>query len=230
LLERIRPLMRRSRRGPGGSGSIGFLSRALKCSEADLGAGFAALGLKAPETQGEKPAFVEVGDSLWWLNQDQRGGVWINERDKRDAKDGEEDAGSGAAAPNEPLSAGTGQAEPAGGSPLAALRLLLKRTKTGSHSGEMGKLAATLGKSPDELLAALTAAGLHVPEKARAKPVFVEHAGEIFWLNLNSKGELWLNAKASKYAKGEPDHGEEAPEPAVQEAPEATKAEAAPSE
>jgi hypothetical protein len=230
LLERIRPLMRRSRRGPGGSGSIGFLSRALKCSEADLGAGFAALGLKAPETQGEKPAFVEVGDSLWWLNQDQRGGVWINERDKRDARDGEEGAESEATAPNEPLNAGTAEAEPAGGSPLAALRLLLKRTKTGSHSGETGKLAATLGKSPEELLAALTAAGLHVPEKARAKPVFVEHAGEIYWLNLNSKGELWLNAKASKYAKGEPDHGEEAPEPAVQEAAEATKAEAAPSE
>ena len=30
--------------------------------------------------------------------------------------------------------------------------------------------------------------------------MFVEHAGEIFWLNKNAKGELWLNAKASKYA------------------------------
>ena len=30
--------------------------------------------------------------------------------------------------------------------------------------------------------------------------MFVEHAGEIFWLNRNAKGELWVNAKASKYA------------------------------
>ena len=42
-----------------------------------------------------------------------------------------------------------------------------------------------------------------MPEKAREKPVFVEHAGEIFWLNLNGKGELWLNAKVSKYSGGE---------------------------
>ena len=41
---------------------------------------------------------------------------------------------------------------------------------------------------------------LKVPEKPREKPVFVEHAGEIFWFNRNAKGELWLNAKASKYA------------------------------
>jgi hypothetical protein len=41
---------------------------------------------------------------------------------------------------------------------------------------------------------------LKVPEKAREKPVFAEHAGEIFWLNRNAKGELWLNAKASKFA------------------------------
>ena len=46
----------------------------------------------------------------------------------------------------------------------------------------------------------LTGAGLKVPEKAREKPVFVEHGGEIFWFNKNAKDELWLNAKASKYA------------------------------
>ena len=33
--------------------------------------------------------------------------------------------------------------------------------------------------------------------------MFAEHAGEIFWLNLNGKGELWLNAKASKYPDGD---------------------------
>jgi hypothetical protein len=205
LLEKIRPLMRRSRRGQGGSGSVGFLSRALKCSEGDLVAGFVALGLKAPEAQGEKPAFVEIGESLWWLDQDQRGGVWINERDKKDAREGEEGPDNGGPRPDASVNPGTPQGEPAGGSPLAALRLLLRKTKTGSYSGVIGELASTLGKSPDELLAALTGAGLQVPEKPRAKPVFVEHAGEIFWLNLNPKGELWLNAKVSKYSEGNPE-------------------------
>ena len=37
--------------------------------------------------------------------------------------------------------------------------------------------------------------------------MFAEHAGEIFWLNRNGKGQLWLNAKASKYPEG--DSGED---------------------
>ena len=86
---------------------------------------------------------------------------------------------------------------------LAAVRLLLKETKTGSFSGKSDRVAEELGKSTDDLVAALVAAGLKVPEKPREKPVFVEHAGEIFWFNRNAKGELWLNAKASKYADKE---------------------------
>jgi hypothetical protein len=196
LLEKIRPLMRRSRRGPGGSGSLSFLSRALKCSEADLAAAFAALGLAEAEAPGAKPVFIEIGDLLWWLNRDQRGGLWINGRDKsEDAAQEEKPEGEfSAEKPSE-------TAAPAAASPLAALRLLLKKMRTGSFSGEINALAAEVGKSPEELLAALTGAGLQIPEKARAKPVFVEHAGEIFWLNKNPKDELWLNAKESKFSE-----------------------------
>jgi hypothetical protein len=86
---------------------------------------------------------------------------------------------------------------------LAAVRLLLKETKTGNMAAPVERLSGDLGKSVDELLGALTSSGLRVPEKAREKPVFVEHAGEIFWLNLNGKGELWLNAKVSKYSGGD---------------------------
>jgi len=83
---------------------------------------------------------------------------------------------------------------------LPALRLLLKETRTGAMAGEIGRLAETLGKGPEDMLGTLIAVGLKAPDKPREKPVFVEHAGEIFWLNRNAKGELWLNAKASKYA------------------------------
>jgi hypothetical protein len=85
---------------------------------------------------------------------------------------------------------------------LAAARLLLKPTKTGGVAAVIGRLAETVNKTSEEFLAALVGAGLVVPEKPREKPVFVEHAGEIFWLNKNVKGELWLNAKASKFAQG----------------------------
>ena len=222
LLEKIKPHMRRNRRGPGGSGSMTFLARALRTSEADLTAAIAALGLTAPEPPNDKPLFVEIGNELWWLNADSRGGLWINGRER---KQGETAASASAA---EPSSAEITAAaavpsvpeanvapavappvieappvaspEPAGSGVLPAVRLLLKETKTGAVAGKVERLAEDMSRPADELLAALVGAGLKVPEKSREKPVFVEHAGEILWLNKNAKDELWLNAKVSKFA------------------------------
>jgi len=219
LLDKIRPHMRKNRREPGGSGSMSFLSRALKCSEAALVEAFTAMGLSANAAAGDPPVFVEIGDETWWLNKDNRGGVWINARAKR----GEEPA----AAP----SSSAESAAPAPGNVLAAVRLLLKETKTGSVAAPVERLAGDLGKSVEELLGALTSSGLRVPEKSREKPVFVEHAGEIFWLNLNGKGQLWLNAKASKYSgddsEGSGGHRGRRPRPRKKE-PEGGDAPAAP--
>jgi len=85
LLERIKPLMRRNRRGPGYSGSVGYLARALKQSEADVTAALAALGLNAPASSNDKPIYVEVGQGVYWMNKDNRGGIWINGREKRES-------------------------------------------------------------------------------------------------------------------------------------------------
>src|SRR5580658_4582273 len=191
LLDRIRPLMRKNRREPGGSGSMSFLSRALKCSESALVDAFTSMGLSSFSAPRHPPVFVEIGDESWWLNKDGRGGIWINARAGR----AQEPSGSG----QPPSDA----AAPAPGNVFAAVRLLLKETKTGGVAAPVERLAGELGKSTDELLGALTASGLRIPEKSREKPVFAEHAGEIFWLNLNGKGELWLNAKASKYSDGD---------------------------
>ena len=227
LLEKIRPLMRRNRRGPGGSGSASFLSRALKCSEADLITAFAALGLVMPADPKAKPVFVEIGGDLWWLNADSRGGVWINGREKKagettaSASEAEQPATPASepaasvvtsATPAEQIENRESKIEnsPAPASPLAALRLILKETRTGAVSGKVERLAETIGQPPEQLLATLTGAGLVVPEKPKDKPVFVEHAGEIFWLNKNAKDELWLNAKASKFAEKK-DGGDDKP-------------------
>jgi len=198
LLDKIRPHMRRNRREPGGSGSTSFLSRALRCTEADLVAAFKTLGLVVPATAADQPVYVEVGPEQWWLNLDSRGGLWINGKEKpasaEPAAGGPADAASKTAElPLEPAPV------------LAAVRLLLQETKTGAVAGKTDRLAEKLGKPLDEFIAALVGAGLKVPEKAREKPVFVEHAGEIFWLNKNAKDELWLNAKATKYPDGKGD-------------------------
>ncbi len=238
LLEKIKPHMRRNRRGPGGSGSMTFLSRALRTNEADLTAAIVALGLIVPEHPNDKPVFVEIGQELWWFNADSRGGLWINGREKKagetaaSASAAEPVAGetpapvpAGAAAEASPapttvtsssdavpapdLPAAPASAAPAAGNPLIpAVRLLLKETKTGAVAGKIERLAEELGRPADALLAALVEAGLKVPEKAREKPVFLEHAGEILWLNKNAKDELWLNAKASKFADKEGDEAD----------------------
>lgn len=239
LLQKIRPHMRRNRRGPGGSGSTSFLSRALRTNEAELKAAFVALGLAIPATPADKPAYTEIGNELWWLNLDSRGGLWINGREKKagetvatatkdDAASGEApaaapaEAGSAPAAsdtqrfsievapPVEAASAPVSAPASTGASVLAAVRVLLKETKTGAVAGKVERLAEELGKSADELIAALVGAGLKVPEKPREKPVFVEHGSEILWFNQNAKGELWLNAKESKFAdkKGADDSSE----------------------
>src|SRR5581483_11817843 len=83
---------------------------------------------------------------------------------------------------------------------LADVRPKLKETRTGSIAAKLDHLAEDSGKTVEELLNILVGAGLKVPEKPREKPTFVEHGGEIFWLNKNAKDELWLNAKASKFA------------------------------
>ena len=222
LLDKLRPLMRRGRGG--WSGSIGYLARAVRHSEADLSAALATLGLQLPVAGGEKPAPVEVGELSYWLNKDGRGGVWINVEVRKKAESGErkaesagqtsdvgsqqsesgkpqtEDGGPKTETPAPQLETSNPLLETAAATPLTAVRLLLKPTKTGSFAGSIGFLAQALGKGEEEFIAALMGAGLKVPEKAREKPVFAEHAGEIFWFNKNAKGELWLNAKASKFA------------------------------
>lgn len=211
LLDKLRPMMRRSRGG--WSGSLGFLSRALKCREADLSAALAPLGLHLPDSGGgEKAPPVELGGFVYWLNKDGRGQTWINARGKtedQEQKTEDEDRKTpetGDAVPDKqpelPFAPAPAESAPAApeNATLAAVRLLLKETKTGAIAGKVDRLAEELGKTPEEFLATLTAAGLKVPEKAREKPVFAEHAGEIFWLNKNAKDELWLNAKASKFA------------------------------
>ncbi|MEN9840833.1 MAG: hypothetical protein RL376_633, partial [Verrucomicrobiota bacterium] len=88
---------------------------------------------------------------------------------------------------------------------LSALRLLLKtnRSKSG-WSGSLAFLAKALGREEAALVAILAGHGIVVPTaveegEAEAKPVFVEHAGEIYWISRFAKdGSLWLNAKAAK--------------------------------
>ncbi|MFM7750271.1 MAG: hypothetical protein ACKPB0_07625 [Opitutaceae bacterium] len=240
LIEKIRPHLRRNRRGPGGSGSLGFLARALRVKEADLKAAFGALGLTMPATPGDQAVYTDLGTEQWWLNLDSRGGLWINGREKREGEPAPasetsapvsdanasappasetaagavpsgEPAPAPVAAPVAEATASTSEAPapaPAASAPvstaiLEAVRPFLKETRTGGIAGSVERLAGKMEKPAEELVAALVAAGLKVPEKSREKPVYAGHADEQFWFNLSGKGELWLNVRAAKAADEE---------------------------
>ena len=210
FLGKLRGLMRRNRRGHGWSGSFGFLTKALKIDEAGLLAQLGEQGLQLQADPAQKPFFKEEGEFLYWLNKNQRGEIWINARKGRAPQAGEEGpdgAGSGeapaAAETVAPAAETSSSAEPpllssvpAPGNTLAAVRLLLQPKKRGEGVAALvADVARQLGSPEETLLAALAAAGVHAPADAKEKPTFGEHGGEIFWLNRNARGELWLNAK-----------------------------------
>lgn len=99
---------------------------------------------------------------------------------------------------------------------LDALRLLLQPKKRGEgFTAKIDELSTEIGRPAIEILEALVAAGLNVPDDAKTKPTFGERNGEIFWLNRNAKGELWLNAKDSKAKRArskKKEDGEESPD------------------
>lgn len=249
LLAKLRPMMRRNRRGRGWSGSTSYLSRALRHQEVELMDAFAKLGLKLTEDPQAKPVFLELNGFLYWLNRGQGGQIWINAREQRAGEahsTGEEGEGPehSSAAPAQPeaapaasstatteptsapvtesTSAPVGAAgaesesdtesdEPTEAAPAARgddnslfARIrphFTKNKRSASFSAAPGSLAEALGVSQADLVEGLVKAGLSVPESEDAKPVFAEHAGEIFWFNRNAKDELWLNAKAKPARK-----------------------------
>ncbi len=221
LLAAIRPQMRRNRRGPGYSGSTTYLARAFKCTETDLVTALAALGLNVPANAADKPVPSTIGEHVYWLNKDSRGAIWIN-GDEAGAPQTDVSGAPTSAAPVEgqppeafpletPAPAPIARPEiqapkpasaTASGSPLAAVRLLLKANKRGTGvSAEVGQLSQTLEQDHQHFLAVLTGLGLSLPANEDEKPGFVEHDGEVYWLNKNAKdGSVWLNAKISKSA------------------------------
>jgi len=213
FLDKIRGMMRRNRRGHGMSGSFQYLTKALKLDDAQLLAQLGEHGLALAE--GSQPVEATEGDFTYWLNKNNRGEIWINaELKRKDKEQKTEDGGQRTEDPSAPGSDEASTGQPAESAPapvvstlppentLTAVRLLMQPKKRGEGvTALLSEIAEKLEKSPEVLTAALAAAGLHLPESPKAKPTFAEHGGEIYWLNANTKGQVWLNAKESAATK-----------------------------
>jgi hypothetical protein len=214
LLVKIRGMMRRNRRGHGWSGSFPYLTKAMKVDEAGLLVQLAEFGLRLEG--GPEPMLAEENGFVYWLNKNQRGEIWINAEEKREQRTEnrgqrtEEPASPGAdtAGGSQESAAPTQSPPPAETKPLppenilTAMRLLMQPKKRGEGvTAQIQEMAGKLEKSDDQVLALLASTGLLLPESPKAKPTFAEHGGEIYWLNVNAKGQVWLNAKQSAAAK-----------------------------
>lgn len=225
LLAKIRGMMRRNRRGNGWSGSFSYLTKALKLDQTKLLEAVAEFGLRLGG--GDEPVTAEEGGFSYWLNQNSNGEIWINAEEK---KGGRAPVAASADAPA-PATAAAGSAdETAAPAPvhilpvsagqvaedatpvvaktlppentLTAVRILMQPKKRGEGvTAPLPDLAAKLEKSEEQLLAVLGSAGLHLPESPKGKPTFAEHGDEIFWLNANAKGQIWVNAKQAAAKK-----------------------------
>lgn len=205
LIEKIRPMMRRNRGNRGLSGSLVFLSRALRHTEEGLTDALATLGLKLPDDPKAEPVTVEITGNDYWLNKNEKGQVWINARQPRE----------GAGAPEATTEIGVGipgsetaksthaAAEPGAEVPgvnganvlQLALPHLAKTGRGTTVTAVVAEVAGGIGVSQALLLDALVVAGLEVPVDAGGKPVIVEHEGEQFWFSRGAEDELSLNAK-----------------------------------
>ncbi|MBP7141233.1 MAG: hypothetical protein KBA71_04955 [Opitutaceae bacterium] len=149
LLARLRPHMRRNRRGPGMSGSISFLSRALDQSDAELTASLAAAGFSIPEKSSDRPSFIDAGSWSYWINKDNRGGLWINGRERR-SHDGR----------------GRGEGSPGAGTPGADPAPASTQSGSGAPAGSAEPVAgepATVTPAPEQSLEVTPAASSQDP-------------------------------------------------------------------
>ena len=77
-----------------------------------------------------------------------------------------------------------------------AIRPLMRRNQRGPGlSAGVDHLAKRWQMTEEEVVGALKECGLEVPEDEDAPPVYVEYDGDLFWVNVNRRGELWINTK-----------------------------------
>src|SRR6478736_9686427 len=112
-----------------------------------------------------------------------------------------------------------------------ALRPHMRRNQRGpGMSVGLDQLAKKWHLDESDLKTAIVECGLQIPADENAKPVYVEYEGELYWVNINRRGEIWLNLRDKpqpvfRIVQGK--RVEEADEPAFAKAPESAPAEQA---
>src|SRR3954464_8543287 len=77
-----------------------------------------------------------------------------------------------------------------------AIKPHMRRNQRGpGQSVGVDYLAKKWEQAEEDLKGALVECGFEIPEDEDSKPVYVEYDGDLYWLNINRRGELWINTK-----------------------------------
>jgi hypothetical protein len=121
------------------------------------------------------------------------------------ASEGAVQASTEAAHPTDPAAAPL----PHGEELLAAIRPLMRRNRRGpGYSGSTVFLARALKHTEAELVAALAATGLPVPENSTDKTIKTTLGAYVYWLNKDPRGAIWINGDEAPAAHSAQPPGE----------------------
>lgn len=77
-----------------------------------------------------------------------------------------------------------------------ALRPHMRRNQRGAGmSVGLDHLAKKWQLDESDLKTALVECGLQIPADENAEPVYAEYEGELYWVNINRRGEIWINLR-----------------------------------
>ena len=77
-----------------------------------------------------------------------------------------------------------------------ALRPHMRRNQRGpGMSVGVDFLAKKWRLEESDVKGALVECGLQIPADENAKPVYVEYEGDLYWVNINRRGEIWINTR-----------------------------------
>lgn len=103
-----------------------------------------------------------------------------------------------AAKPADPL--------PEGMELLDFLKPKMRRNRRGpGMSGSISFLSKAFKQEPETLLEALNSIGLSASDDKDAKPEFVEHGDELFWMKQDGRGGAWINCRDKDKVKSKAD-------------------------
>ena len=59
----------------------------------------------------------------------------------------------------------------------------------------IGYLAKKFAQTEADLIEALKECGFAIPTGAKDEPAYLEYDGDLYWLNVNNRGQLWINTR-----------------------------------